>query len=461
MLTAIELRQEAGKFLEQAKALADAAEIRGDGLTDDEATKSGELIESHDKNLKRAELMEGLEQRQTAALGVEPNPIAQTPITQPAEERVVYPLGEEIQALALAAGYSELRGKVHQRIERRSDALPKNREFTELRFRPTGGIEKRAPSGMSEGIAADGGFFVGTDSGPGLLTNTFETALLPARARNVPISAGSNGVKFNGINETSRADGSRGGGILSYWEAEAAQKTKSKPEFRQIELNLKKLIGLTWLTDELMQDASALEAIVRQGFIDEFGFKVDDGMINGLGGGMPLGILNSGALVTVTPEVGQPITTLVAENVEKMYSRLFPSSISNAVWHINQSLWPQIFSFSHAVGTGGAPMFIPAGGLTDTPAGTLLGRPIIPIEQCQALGTKGDIYLCDWSHYYLATKGGIQSDSSIHLRFDYDETAIRWVLRLDGQPDAVLPVTPYLGGAGATQSAFITLDGRP
>ena len=38
--------------------------------------------------------------------------------------------------------------------------------------------------------------------------------------------------------------GGRAGGIRAYWKDEAAEKTASKPKFRQIELKLNKLIGL-------------------------------------------------------------------------------------------------------------------------------------------------------------------------------------------------------------------------
>ena len=50
-------------------------------------------------------------------------------------------------------------------------------------------------------------------------------------------------------------------GIGTYLgEADAA--TSKKPKFRQMELNLKKLIGLAYATDELLQDSTALEAVV-------------------------------------------------------------------------------------------------------------------------------------------------------------------------------------------------------
>ncbi len=329
---------------------------------------------------------------------------------------------------------------------------------------PGGRIDPRllrnaAATGMNETVPSDGGFLVQQDFATVLLQEVFQTGLLASRCRRIPISGNANGIKINGVDETSRAS-TRWGGILGYWAAEAEEKTKSKPKFRQIELSLKKLIGLCYATDELMMDAAALEGVIRSGFSSEFGFLVDDAIINGTGAGQPLGILNSGCLVSVTKETGQKAATIVAENVIKMYSRIFAQSRQNAVWLINQNVEPQLFTMSLSVGTGGVPVYMPAGGLSGAPYGTLFGRPVIPIEQAATLGTVGDILFADMSGYILAEKGGMQSDMSIHVRFIYDEQVFRFVLRLDGQPVRASALTPYKGGASYTQSHFVALETR-
>ena len=76
----------------------------------------------------------------------------------------------------------------------------------------------------------------------------------------------------------------------------------------------------------------------------------------------------------------------------------------------------------------------PPGGLSAGPYGSLFGRPVTPIEQCNTLGTEGDIILADLNGYILGQKGAMQSDMSIHVRFIYDESVFRFVLRIDGQP---------------------------
>lgn len=329
--------------------------------------------------------------------------------------------------------------------------------------RPGGQIDPRlfnAATGLGETVPSDGGFLVQQDFVNELLQDAFATGILASRCSRQPISGNANSVKINGVDETSRAS-SRYGGIISYWADEAAEKTASKPKFRKIELNLKKLIGLCYATDELLQDAPALEGFIRTAFPGEFGFQLDDAIINGTGAGMPLGILNAGCLVSVSKESGQMATTIVAENIVKMYSRRFAGQTGNYAWFYNQNIEPQLFTMSLAVGTGGVPIYMPPGGLSDAPYGRLMGLPAIAIEQAATLGTAGDIILANFQNgYILAEKGGIQADVSIHVRFVYDESVFRFVLRVDGQPVRASALTPYKGGAGATQSHFVVLETR-
>jgi HK97 family phage major capsid protein len=314
-----------------------------------------------------------------------------------------------------------------------------------------------AALGLNETIPSEGGFLVQQDFSTEMLQEVFATGILAPRCRRIQVSGNANSIKINGVDETSRAS-TRSGGILGYWAGEATEKTKSKPKFREIDLTLNKLVGLCYATDELLQDASALESFIRSAFVSEFGFLIDDAIINGSGAGMPLGILNSGCLVQVDKETGQKADTVVFENVIKMWSRLFPASQANSIFLINNNVFPQLFQMSMSVGTGGVPVYMPAGGINNAPYGTLFGRPVIAIEQCPTVGDMGDIILADMSGYILAEKGGISSDMSIHSRFEYDESVFRFVTRLAGQPVRASALTPYKGSS--TLSHFVALQAR-
>jgi HK97 family phage major capsid protein len=315
-----------------------------------------------------------------------------------------------------------------------------------------------AASGLNETVPSDGSFLVQQDYSNELLKQLFLTGILANRCRRIQISSSSNSIKINAFDETSRAS-TRFGGILGYWKGEADELTASKPKFRQLNLILKKLIGLCYATDELVEDAPALAQVIGDAFVSEFGFLIDDGIINGTGTGQMLGILNSGCLVTVNKQSGQKAATVVTENILDMYSRLLPGSDATACWLINRNILPQLYAMSLSVGTGGVPIFMPANSVAGQPFNTLLGCPIVVIEQAATLGTVGDIILADLpGGYILAEKGGIQAESSIHVRFVYDELVYRFTMRLDGSPVLASPITAYKGGQ--TLSHFVALQTR-
>ena len=142
-----------------------------------------------------------------------------------------------------------------------------------------------------------------------------------------------------------------------------------------------------------------------------------------------------------------------------MWSRLLPSAQKSAVWLINNELLPQLYLLALEASAGGlAPLYLPAGGLSVSPYGTIFGRPVLPIEQASAPDTAGDIILGSFADgYILAEKGGIEAATSIHVRFIYDESVFRFVMRIDGQPILGAAISPYKGNN--TQSHFVALAG--
>lgn len=314
-------------------------------------------------------------------------------------------------------------------------------------------LEGRA-AGLSEGVNADGGFLVDKDFSTEILQKVYSSAELASRCRRVQISGQSNGLKINAIDENSRVDGSRFGGVQAYWAAEAAAATASKPKFRQLELTLKKLMALCYVTDELLSDTMALQSVVADSVVKELAFKLDDAILNGDGDGKPLGILNGGGLVTVAKDAGQAAATLTKTNLFNMRARLWAGSRANAVWLVNQSVEPQLYGLT--LGDNGA--YFPQGTFANQAFDQLMGRPVIAAEQCKQLGTVGDVVLADFNEYLLIEKGGIKGETSIHVRFLYDELAFRWTLRIDGKPMWSDDITPAYGTD--TLSAYVALATR-
>ena len=314
-----------------------------------------------------------------------------------------------------------------------------------------GDPELRAPAGMAESTPSLGGFLVQMDYANELFQKAHAASMIWQRCRNIPISGPSNGLKLPGIDEVSRADGSRWGGIRAYWLEEAGAKTATKPKFMMVELSLKKLIGLAYTTDELLQDASALEAVIRMGFEQEFAFKLDDAVIRGTGAGQPLGILNAPSLVSISRGSSG---TLMDADVLACYARMFPSSHPNAEWFTNVDCLPNLMSMT-GNDAGYQVIWMPSNNIAGQPFQTLLGRPVHYVETASTEGTVGDLMFLDLSQYITISKGGTQAAQSIHVKFTTDETAFRFVVRVDGQPLWNSALTPYKGSD--TQSPFVTV----
>ena len=315
-----------------------------------------------------------------------------------------------------------------------------------------------AASGASETVPSDGGFLVQKDFSTEILKRLYETGTISSRVRRVPISAVANGLKMNAIDETSRVDGSRWGGVLAYWLNEADALTATKPKFRQIELTLNKLGAVYYATDEILQDAAALETIFTEAFSEEMGFKVEEAIMNGDGSGKPLGILNSGAVITVAKDSADSTATVSTTDVLNMWSRLWARSRQSAVWFINQDVEPKLYPLTLGSGTAVQLLYTPPGN-NGNQYGMLLGRPVIPTEHQATLGTPGDIVLADLSTYVMIDKGAPQQAASMHVRFLNDEMTFRTTYRCDGQPWWNKALTPKNGTN--TQSPIIQLATRP
>jgi HK97 family phage major capsid protein len=265
-----------------------------------------------------------------------------------------------------------------------------------------------------------------------------------------------NAITYNVFDETSRADGSRQGGVLGYWVDEGTAPDATKIKLAQMEMKLRKVAALGYMTEELEQDAAALGAELQSSFASELIFQVENKVYRGTGSGSPLGFMNAPCLVSVAKESGQAAATINVKNLSKMWARMPARGKKNAVWLVNVDCEPQLDQLAH-IETEGImqPRFVNYG-----PDGilTIKGRPVIPVEYAETVGTQGDIALVNLKQYRLIKKGGVQQASSIHVRFTQGENTYRAIYRVDGQPVPRSAVTPFKGSA--TLSPFVVLDTR-
>lgn len=311
----------------------------------------------------------------------------------------------------------------------------------------------------SENIGADGGFLVPVDFRNQLVTKVLgEESLL---SRTDQITTGSNNVTMP-VDENEPWNDSAG--IFCRWENEGGTKPESKIELGQKTIRLNKLVALVPVSDELLEDAPAVEGYIRRKAPEKINWKVSRAILTGTGVGQPLGILNSGSKIASAAGSG-PADTVQFAHIAQMYGRMYAPYRSNAVWlvhpEVEASFMTMFFSTIPVASVPATPIpvYLPANSVNGSPFGTLLGRPVIPTQACNPIGDEGDIIFADLSQYLsLIRTGAVQTDVSIHVYFVQDLTAFRFVLRVGGMPWWNTPISPRSGSF--TQSAFITLAAR-
>jgi len=330
--------------------------------------------------------------------------------------------------------------------------------------RPGGAVDDRllfnAPTTFgSEGVGADGGFAVPPEFRTQIMEKVMGEASLLGRCDLIDTAGNSVTIPTD---ETTPWQTT--GGILAYWEGEGQQISQSKPNLQDTTIRLNKLAALVPVTTELLEDAAALASYIGRKAPEKIDFKVNLAIIQGTGVGQPLGILHSPALIAVAEESAQTTHTVNFANITKMWSRLWGPARQNAIWLINQDVEQQLNALgfpSTGATTLQFPVYIPPGGLSGAPYATLMGKPVLVTQACNALGLQGDIILTDLQAYLAAQKvGGLRAETSIHLWFDYDQVAFRFILRLAGQPWWSTVITPRDPNSN-TLSHYVTLAARP
>jgi HK97 family phage major capsid protein len=156
-----------------------------------------------------------------------------------------------------------------------------------------------------------------------------------------------------------------------------------------------------------------------------------------------MAIMNAAAKIAITRNTA---LSLILTDVLAMLARLRVSSDGSVKWFMNRMLIPQLGSLNLAVGTGGAPVFIPSNDASKGMPATLYGYPIQFTEYCKSLGTAGDVILGDFSQYEIADLvSGPEAMESMHVKFLEAQTAYRIIKYVDGQVGPKKVFTPKNG----------------
>jgi len=218
--------------------------------------------------------------------------------------------------------------------------------------------------------------------------------------------------------------------------------TNNDPSLTEIQWRVHKVGDIVKVSNELRDDAPAIEALLRILFGVAIAAKEEYFVLRGMGVGMPLGVLNSPCAVaqtTITDNVFAYLDALT------MISR-FHSYVRPGRFVMHPSVFPDIGTWEIGTAGAGAPKIADLG----------YGAPIFSEHMPQANGD--DVILGDFGAYLFFDRQGLTIDFSEHAYFGTDQVGWRFKERLDGQPWLKGAVTLADPTGSYTVSPFVYHD---
>ena len=377
-------------------------------------------------------------------------PDAPAPAPAEAQDPAMKALGDRLDALtALIEKAPALRDAGYVAPDSETDH-EETKSFGDFLIAVKNGNTKRIKSvyktALAEDAGATGGYLVPTQFVQPMLAAAEPFSVLRrAGATVIPMSGREAEIPtLDVVTAPSAGDTGYAGGVIAYWEGEAETLTESEPRWRNVKLVAHKLAGYSLASNELAADSAiAVESLLTTLFGRAIGSKENYAFFRGDGVNKPLGILNSGALISATRSAA---STVALADLAQMMSDFLPGSWNKGAWFINPAILDQIIQVITA----------PVSWLQDARAGlpmTLLGLPLYVTGALPALNTAGDILLADPSYYLIGDRQSVSIAYSEHYAFVTDQAAWRFTHRVDGQPwlssyitleDAATTVSPFV-----------------
>lgn len=359
------------------------------------------------------------------------------------QSKLVYPtMGHQLIAIAEAARAIKT-GTVTDEVR------------TEMRK-----LEEVNKRGLLTSNEADGGYLLESQKDNVIRQMLFEDSPLLQGIDVIPLGPNQKTFESIMVDDLSRADGVRLGGVTSAWVDEAEGTTDSKVKFVKFACSSGKLMSKARASWEMMQSAPQVEAVLMANIKAEQRFQFAEAVYRGESlKDAPMGILNdkNPALLTVAIESGQTEKYVYA-NLLKMNNRMIPNQAANYKWFINPEAMDYLPYIYITVGSNSYPVWMP--NVQNGSVGTLFGKPVIPCEQMSAVGSLGDIALVNMTQYCSVSRfGGERTDISTQVYFDTDEQAFRVINYFGGKPKRQGVVTPKRAGGTFKMADFITLAG--
>lgn len=384
MKNLIEMRRKLKEKKEEMRTLITLAQTEKRGFNDDEETKFSAIEEEARALESEIKLEERAQQFAMSGSGSKRTP------EDPQHESEFRSLGD------LIATYRE------------DPYDPRLKEYREL----------AASSKVS------GGVFVPPQFSAQLFEITPEEAVVRPRALVIPAedTAPDSSLTFPALDQG--AGSNMYGGVEVNWIGEGDDKPETNAKFKDLTLTPYEVAAHIVVTDKLLRNAPAVNAIVTRLFRGAIAAAEDDAFLYGDGNKKPTGAIVSPAAVIVPRKTANLVSYI---DIVNMISKV---KLGGAlVWAASQSILPQLLTMKD---DGGHLIFQP--NIADRMTGTLLGYPIRFTENAPVLGTAGDLVLVDLNYYIIKDGSGIFIQASEHPLFKQNKTIIKTFWNVDGKP---------------------------
>lgn len=240
-------------------------------------------------------------------------------------------------------------------------------------------------------------------------------------------------------------------------KGEITARAESDGKTNEIDMKITDLTAYTTYSRDLDADAYIrIGSMISQVLGQAFQWKKDYEFLLGNGVGMPLGILNGGAVYTSLPPsvlyvTRQTGSEIVYEDIVGMMQKIHPAYWREMYWITNaaqtlvqlsaikNAAGNYVYQPNSLVGQFDRPKLMgegtPYNNLMWRCEGRLQGKPVLFSEKTPQLGTTGDLILVNPRYAYgVATRTGLEMLMSEHFLFSTDQVAVKWKLRNDGKP---------------------------
>jgi len=271
---------------------------------------------------------------------------------------------------------------------------------------------------------ASGGIFVPPKFSAQLFEVEPEQAIVRPRALVIPADedAPDADLTFPALDQG--AGSNMYGGVEVNWIGEGDEKPETNANFKDLNLSPKEVAGHIIVTDKLLRNAPAVNAIVTRLFRGAIAAAEDDAFLYGTGVGKPSGAVNSAASITVPRKTANLIT------YQDIVNMLAKAKLGGSlVWSASQSILPQLLTMRDEAGN-----LIYQPNIANAMSGFLLGYPIKFTENSPTLGSEGDLVLSDFGYYVIKDGSGIFIHASEHPLFRQNKTIIKAFWNVDGKP---------------------------